>query len=115
MAGDLQLSERARHLMEDLDNELVVSAASLWEIAIKVSIGKLPLGEPYETLIPRQLDELRIGVLELALGDFVEVSKLPFHHRDPFDRLIIAQARQRGLPLIGRDSNFGAYGLELEW
>lgn len=115
IAGDPRLSERARALIEDLDNELALSAASLWEIAVKVSLGKLPLGEPYETLIPRQLNELGVHVLDLALSDCVEVSKLPFHNRDPFDRMIIAQAKLRGLPVIGRDSNFVAYDIQMEW
>jgi PIN domain nuclease of toxin-antitoxin system len=77
MAGDEHLSPRARAVMEDLENELLLSSASLWEIAIKVSLGKLPLKEPYETLIPRQLTELGIQVLEPEIDDYVAVTVLP--------------------------------------
>jgi len=101
--------------MEDVENDLLLSTVSLWEIAIKVSLGKLPLNEPYETLIPRQLRQLGIGVVQPEITDYVAVTKLPFHHRDPFDRLIIAQALQRELPIVGRDSSFGAYGVQMEW
>lgn len=115
MAGDEHLSPRARAVMEDLENELLLSSASLWEMAIKVSLGKLPLNEPYETLIPRQLAELGIQVVEPDINDYVAVTVLPFHHRDPFDRMIVAQALRRNLPIIGRDANFGAYGVQMEW
>ena len=81
--------------MEDTENKLLVSTVSLWEIAIKVSLGKLPLNEPYDTLIPRQLRQLGIDVVQPEIADYVGVTKLAFHHRDPFDRLIIAQALQR--------------------
>lgn len=115
MAGSPSLSTRAREIMEDLGNELLISTASLWEIAIKASLGKLPLNEPYETLIPRQLGDLGIRVLQPEIKDFVAITTLPFHHRDPFDRLILAQAIQRNLPIVGRDANFHAYDVQIEW
>lgn len=115
MAGDEHLSRRAREIMEDVENSLLLSTASLWKIAIKVSLGKLPLNEPYETLIPRQLRQLGIDVVQPEIADYVAVTKLPFHHRDPFDRLIIAQALQRELPIVGRDLSFGAYGVQMQW
>jgi len=115
MAGDDRLGPRARAVMENLENELLLSSVSLWEIAIKVSLGKLPLKEPFETLIPRQLDELGIQVVEPEIDDYVAVTVLPFHHRDPFDRMIVAQALQRKLSIIGRDASFGAYGVPMEW
>ena len=92
VAGSDKLSRKARELMENFDNELVLSMASLWEIAIKVSIGKLELLRQFDPLIPEKLKENEIEILHAELAHLSELIKLPFHHRDPFDRLIIAQS-----------------------
>jgi len=97
------------------DNELLLSVASVWEISIKVSIGRLPIPEPLDTFIPRQLQINRIGLLPIEPSHTFEVSRLPFHHRDPFDRLLIAQALVEGLPIVGVDPAFDSYPIKRLW
>ncbi|MCI5149859.1 MAG: type II toxin-antitoxin system VapC family toxin [Candidatus Electrothrix sp. MAN1_4] len=104
IGGSERLSRPARDLIEDFDNNLYLSMASLWEIAIKINIGKLELAQPFAALIPEQLEEHRIKLLYL-----------PLHHRDPFDRLIIAQAICEKLPIISCDQAFPAYPVKLIW
>lgn len=115
ISGDERMSNVARNLISDIDNDVLISVASLWEIAIKVSIDKLTLGKPFEELIPEQLVLNQINVLVIGLDDLSLVAKLPFHHRDPFDRLIIAQAITGELPIIGKDLEFTLYPVELIW
>ena len=115
IAGDDRLSVTARNFMADLNNELVLSVASLWEIAIKVSLGKLDLLRPFGELIPEQLKDNEITVLHIELTHLSVVMELPFHHRDPFDRLIVAQSISEALPVISRDAFFSEYSIELMW
>ncbi len=115
IAGDASLSKSARSGIEDLNNNRYLSVASLWEIAIKVSAGKLELDEPFETLIPDQLVENRIELLGISIAHLASVSSLPFHHRDPFDRLIAAQANVEQLTLVSIDDVFDAYGVTRLW
>jgi PIN domain nuclease of toxin-antitoxin system len=114
-SGNSRLSNRARELMEDFDNELVMSIASLWEIAIKVSIGKLELLADFDRFIPENLEENEIEILHVRLTHLSTIMKLPFHHRDPFDRLIIAQAISENLPVIACDSIFKKYQINTIW
>ena len=113
--GSDRLSVNAQDLIADLNNQLVLSSASLWEIAIKVSIGKLELLLPYNQLIPEQLEENDINVLPIELSHLTKVIGLPFHHRDPFDRLIIAQALTEDLPVVSSDAVFSQYVVKLIW
>ena len=115
IGGDAQLSSRARQLMEDKENELLVSIASLWEMAIKVSLGKLTLQRPFEELFPSQLNRNSIEILGVAIKHLQTVCTLPFHHRDPFDRLIIAQAQVENMPIISVDILFDNYAVKREW
>ena len=115
IGGDRRLSPTARQLIADMDNELFLSAVSLWEIAIKVSLKKLTLEKPFDELIPAQLvmNEIEIAPIDLeALNCLID---LPFHHRDPFDRLLIAQAVTKELPIISKDTTFANYSVELIW
>lgn len=89
--------------------------ASLWEMAIKISLGKLQLKEPYEKFIPRQLAVNGIGVLNLSMEHTAAVAALAFHHRDPFDRLIAVQARIEKMTLVSADPAFDAYEIERVW
>ena len=89
MMGSPKLSGRARSLIEDESNERLFSSASLWELAIKLSLGKLSLSEPFDVLIPRELSTNGIVVLRMEIAHFSVLATLPFHHRDPFDRLLI--------------------------
>src|SRR4051812_41279294 len=101
LSDDPQLSPTAREHMEDPGNELFLSLASVWEIAIKVSIGKLALESPLEPFLPDQLHENDIQLLPISMAHTLRVASLPFHHRDPFDRLLVAQSLAEDLPVIG--------------
>ncbi len=110
-----RLSINARNYIANLDNELMLSVASLWEIAIKTSTGKLELLKPFEELIPEQLEINKVQILPIELNHLSNVNNLPFHHRDPFDRLIIAQGISEGLPIITSDSEFKNYQVNIIW
>jgi PIN domain nuclease of toxin-antitoxin system len=109
-----RLSAQAKALLES-DVELMISAASLWEIAIKGSLGKLTLAQPYETFIPQQLEQNSIEILPSELEHISVVATLPFHHRDPFDRLLLAQAMVEQLPVVSADTVFDMYAIERLW
>jgi len=115
ISGSNRLSIDAQRFIADLDNQLVLSLASLWEIAIKISIGKLELLQPFDQLIPQQLKENDIHVMPVELSHLTKILGLPFHHRDPFDRLIIAQALTEGLSVISPDIVFSKYSVKLIW
>ena len=115
IAGDEQLSRRARALMSDDSTVLFLSAASLWEVAIKVSISKLILTAPFADLIPEQIAANSINILPIEVPDLSLLVQLPFHHRDPFDRLIAAQSLARSLPLISVDPIFDSYQVQRIW
>ena len=115
LAGDEKLSGRPRQLIDDPNNEKFLSIASLWEIAIKVGLGKLNLSEPFEQMFPEQLHFNNIEMLDITVDSLIKLTTLPFHHRDPFDRLIIAQGLVEGLPIISVDAIFDTYGINREW
>jgi PIN domain nuclease of toxin-antitoxin system len=115
IGGSERLSARARALIEERENTMLVSVASLWEIAIKQGIGKLALDRPFAELIPEQLERQQIGVLGIDLHHLAELVLLPRHHRDPFDRLIAAQAIVERLPVISVDPALDAYGVQRLW
>jgi PIN domain nuclease of toxin-antitoxin system len=91
--GDARLSATARAAIENPADEKLVSAGSLWEMAIKVSLGKLKLAEPFGQLIPRELTRNGFQILPLSIAHVEVVSSLPFLHRDPFDRLLVPNRR----------------------
>lgn len=113
--GDERLSERARALIKNKTNRIAVSAACLWEVAIKSSIGKLKLGQPFGELFPKQLEDNDIELLAVSVEHLKIVRELPFHHRDPFDRLLIAQSLAEAVPVISIDTAFDDYGVERLW
>lgn len=115
IGGSDRLSARARQMIEAPDHSMLISMASLWEIGIKHSLGKLDLARPFAELIPEELERQRIGLLNIELPHLVELVNLPLHHRDPFDRLIAAQAIVEGLPVISVDSALDPYGVERLW
>jgi len=104
-----ELSAAARRTLGDPANHRFLSIASLWEIAIKQSTGKLPLSADFTHAIA----DLALVVLPVSLTHVTRVQRLPFHHRDPFDRMIIAQAMEEGLTIVTRDRHFAAYGVSL--
>ena len=115
IGGDKKLSTHARALIDDEENDLFVSNATLWEMAIKFSLGKLDLGKPFAEMFPHQLEINSINILTITVDHLKAVTKLPFHHRDPFDRLIIAQSQVEKLPIISVDSLFDEYNIDREW
>lgn len=115
ISGDNQLSTRCRKLIEDSNNEIYLSIASLWEMAIKHSIGKLNLSQPFNKLFPLQLIENDILLLGITLDHLYDVCDLPLHHRDPFDRIMVSQARIEDLQLISADSMLDGYDIQRVW
>lgn len=115
IGGSDRLSLTARSLIEDTDNQPFLSMASLWEMAIKVSIGRLELSLPFDELIPEQMNLNGINILDITTAHVAQVVNLPFHHRDPFDRLLIAQAKIEGMPIVGADETFDAYTITRMW
>lgn len=115
VAGDPKLSADARRLIEDTANRVLLSTASLWEIVVKASIGKLPLSRRFPELIEHDVQGNDIQVLHITIGHLAALSTLPVHHRDPFDRLIIAQAVAESLPVISADKTFDRYPVGRLW
>ena len=115
ITNDDRLGKRAYEEISNIENEVVLSIASLWEMAIKASLGKLELGKPFRALIPRELVANEIGLLSIAPKHLSVLADLPFHHRDPFDRLIIAQAIIEGIPVVSRDGDFPKYPIQIVW
>jgi PIN domain nuclease of toxin-antitoxin system len=115
IAGSASMSAYARSLIEDTANDKFVSIASIWETAIKVSIGKMILSAPFDVLFPHQLQINGFDLLPVKVGHTSVVTTLPFHHRDPFDRLLIAQAIEGKLTLVSVDDVFDDYGITRLW
>jgi PIN domain nuclease of toxin-antitoxin system len=113
--NDKQLSEHAKKLIEDSGNRKLVSIASCWEIAIKVGAGRLDLGEPSQSFLTREIARNNFELLPIGLNHVTAVEQLNLHHRDPFDRLLIAQAMIEGLELVSADSVFDQYGVTRLW
>ncbi len=110
-----QLTETARAAIADGRNELYFSIAGYWEIGIKQSLGKLELSAGWQNTLPKEMTHNRITWLPIEPRHVHEVAALPWIHRDPFDRLMIAQSRVEGLTLISRDPQFSEYGVPTVW
>jgi len=115
VGDDLRLSRAARRAIADAKNECLLSAASGWEIAIKVRLGKLGLSGKIERFIPEQMTANSIRELPIEIRHATRVASLPFHHRDPFDRLLAAQALTEELAIVSRDAIFKEYGITRIW
>jgi PIN domain nuclease of toxin-antitoxin system len=113
--ADPRLSGTAKAVIEDPANRKWISVASCWEIAIKVGLGKLNLGEPSRPYLERAIALNNFELLSITLEHATEVEGLPLHHKDPFDRLLIAQAIVENLPIIGADAAFDAYPVRRIW
>jgi len=108
-----QLTAQARDALEDGSNDVLVSVVSAWEIAIKQSLGKLELPRPAEQWLPEVLRRSGFELAEVGLAAALRVRALPWHHRDPFDRLLVAQAAEEGYTVVTRDSALDSYGVPL--
>jgi PIN domain nuclease of toxin-antitoxin system len=113
--GNSLLSAKARAAMEDDTNEFFVSHVTPWEVAIKLALGRLTMDVPYEVVFPKVLDANGFKLLPTTLDHFRELISLPRHHGDPFDRLLIVQAKMEGLTIVSSDSHFTKYGMSLLW
>ncbi len=113
--GDPALSSYARQVIESRDNECVLSVASLWEMAIKCSLGKLTLAMPFTELVSDHVVGNDMVLLHVAPEHLDLITKLPFHHKDPFDRLIIAQGLVEDIPILSNDKTFDRYGIKRLW
>jgi len=109
------LTATARAVIEDPSNRKLVSLASCWETSIKVGLGKLTLGEPAATYFPNALSRTGFERLDITLAHVTAVEFLPQHHKDPFDRLLIAQSQLEGLPIVSADPAFDPYGVTRLW
>ncbi|MFP4103324.1 type II toxin-antitoxin system VapC family toxin [Coleofasciculus sp.] len=114
-SGNSNLSHTVRELMEDTNHEKNISIASVWEMAIKQSKGKLTLLLPLETYITQKINLEDFALLSIQLNHLGIISTLPFHHNDPFDRLLIAQAVVENIPILSRDITFDAYPVKRIW
>ena len=113
--GSPNLSEAARSLIEDESNEKFFSVASLWEAAIKVSIGKLALSAPFDEVFPAQIVQNGLDLSGITVAHISVITTLPYHHRDPCDRLIIAQGIVEQMDIISADPAFDAYSVTRLW
>jgi PIN domain nuclease of toxin-antitoxin system len=112
--GDSQLSNTARLLIEDTQNDIYLSIVSIWEMAIKYSMGKLNLNKTFDK-VWNDIQDNQITLLAIDFEAVATLSTLPFYHKDPFDRMIIAQAQELNIPIIGKDEIFKNYAISLIW
>jgi PIN domain nuclease of toxin-antitoxin system len=108
-----RLSPAALSALEDEANELLLSVASVWEMQIKIQLGKLKLSLPLKELVKSQQETNDLTVSPVALAHVFALDALPFHHKDPFDRLLIAQSIEEELPIVTADPHFSAYSVKL--
>jgi len=114
IAEEGKLSHRAKQIYTS-STDLWLSVASIWEILIKVQAGKLPLPEPAGRYLVKKLVENQIELLPITLDHVLRIESLPMHHRDPFDRLLIAQSIEEGWPIVTADPWFSRYPVDVIW
>ncbi|MBC7783385.1 MAG: type II toxin-antitoxin system VapC family toxin [Burkholderiales bacterium] len=110
-----RLSRRAMEIITDRANEVLLSPASYWEIAIKISAGKFRLDIPYEEFWRDGIEVNSIYILPIELRHTNQLLAMPFHHKDPFDRLLVAQSLADHVPLVSGDPALDAYGIQRLW
>lgn len=113
LAEEHKLNSRAQEILTSSSSELYFSAAGSWEIAVKFALGKLPLPKPPSVYIPRALRSWTISALDITHEHALRAGELPAHHRDPFDRLLIAQARAEKMTLLTADRVFRNYKVDM--
>lgn len=110
-----RLTATGRSLIDNGENDILLSTASVWEMAIEHSIGRLTFSMPFMEFIKQQIAVNRIDILEITFDHIEVVASLPLHHRDPFDRLIIAQSMAEQIPILIVDAIFDAYAIARLW
>jgi PIN domain nuclease of toxin-antitoxin system len=113
--NDPQLSGRARKFLSDPANVVLVSAATAWEIATKVRIGKLPSATQLAFDLPEYIEQAGFGLLAISVEHGLRAGLLTGSHRDPFDRMLVAQAQSESMPIVSSDSAFDAFGVLRIW
>ena len=111
LSDDPRLSSAARNLVEDLENDLLVSAVSAWEIGVKVALGKLEAPEGFEATVM----DAGFAIRTIGFAECEVLRTLDRHHSDPFDRMLVAQALVDGLPIVTQDSAIGSYPVQTIW
>ena len=115
LRGDSRLSDRAQEILGDGTNELLWSIVSSWEIATKISIGKLKLDRPVHRLFADVISDQGAILLPVGQHHCALLADLPLHHRDPFDRMLIVQAQHAEVPILTADPKLAAYDVEIVW
>ncbi len=115
ITGSTKLSETARELIGDGHNTVYWSAVSSWEVSIKYALGRLPLPEAPEIFLPSELAHNRIEALPIIDAHAYQAGQLPRHHRDPFDRMLVAQAQLESLVILTNDRQLSLYDVEVQW
>ncbi len=115
ITDDPQLSTKARELIGDGHNILYWSAASSWEVSIKYALGRMPLPEAPEQFLPAEIEKNRLESLPIIDAHAFQAGQLPHHHRDPFDRMLVAQAQVESLALLSNDRQLNHYDVVIRW
>lgn len=115
ITDDPQLSKKARELISDGHNILYWSAASSWEVSIKYALGRMPLPEAPERFLPAEIGKNRLESLPIIDAHAFQAGQLPHHHRDPFDRMLVAQAQVESLALLSNDRQLNHYDVDIRW
>jgi len=113
LSDDARLSQAARNAFRNPQNDVLLSVASVWEIVVKASRGKLTFPHPAVPYLREQIRQTRVAVLPIILSHVLSLESLPMRPRDPFDRILVAQALDEGIPLVSR--TLGGYGIEILW
>jgi len=115
LGNDPALGDKARAVIADGRNECFLSLASCWELSIKASLGKIRLTQPLERFIPDEMSSNGFHLLNIDFRHVAKVENLPFHHRDPFDRLLVAQALLEKMTIVSCDTVLSEYGVKRIW
>jgi PIN domain nuclease of toxin-antitoxin system len=115
VTDDPRLGRNAKRIYLDKENDICLSLASIWELAIKSSLSRLSFGMTLEEFVEEHVFGNAIDILYIGLGHVIRIEQLPFHHRDPFDRMIISQALEENLVVLGGDPLFDGYGVNRLW
>jgi len=114
-SDDPRLSRTARAVIQEPENEILLSAASAWEIAIKYARGRLPIPQPPARYVADRMRRHGFGPLAIEIAHGVQVGSLPPIHRDPFDRILVAQSQLENLPILTSDPTIARYGVSVIW
>lgn len=114
-AAPERFSQTSRALLDDPDNVLLLSPVSAWEIATKHALGRLTLPAPPADYVPSRMKSSGVDALPLQHSHALQVAALPWHHRDPFDRLLIAQAQVEDIAILSADRNLAPYDVQVRW